>query len=114
MNYIVLDLEWNQGPHRSEPHKEPTFEIIEIGAMKLDQEFQELDIYQSLVKPQIYDIMHRYTAEIVDLDMRDLESERYFVEVAEEFLEWSGEDYIFCIWGVQDLTKLQKTWIIMR
>lgn len=108
MNYIVFDLEWNQGPHRSEPHKEPTFEIIEIGAMKLDQEFQVLDIYQSLVKPQIYDIMHRYTAEIVDLDMRDLESERYFVEVAEEFLKWCGEDYIFCIWGVQDLTELQK------
>lgn len=108
MNYIVFDLEWNQGPHRSEPHEEPTFEIIEIGAMKLDEDFQVVDIYQSLVKPQLYDIMHRYTAEIVDLDMTDLESERYFVEVAEEFLEWCGEDYIFCIWGVQDLTELQK------
>ena len=108
MNYIVFDLEWNQGPHRSEPHEEPTFEIIEIGAVKLNQEFQIIDNYQSLVKPQLYDTMHRYTAEIVNLDMKDLQKERCFKEVTEEFLKWCGDDFIFCIWGVQDLTEFQK------
>ena len=56
----------------------------------------------------MYDTMHRYTAEIVNLDMEDLQRERCFKEVAEEFLKWCGKEYIFCIWGVQDLTEFQR------
>ncbi len=108
MNYIVLDLEWNQGARKKESCDIPTFEIIEIGAVKLNECFQIVDRYQSLIKPQIYNVMHKFTAEIVNLEMKDLKSGRGFQEVAEEFLEWCGEDYIFCIWGVQDLTELQK------
>ena len=40
-NYIVFDLEWNQsanGKERSVPHF--PFEIIEIGAVKLNENFQ--------------------------------------------------------------------------
>lgn len=108
MNYIVLDLEWNQAPTRSGTSSIPTFEIIEIGAVKLNEQFQVTDSYQSLIKPKLYSTMHKYTAEIVNLDMSELKKERGFKEVAQEFLDWCGEDYIFCIWGVQDLTELQR------
>lgn len=38
MNYIVLDLEWNQSNTGEEPEvKEIPFEIIDIGAIKLDE-----------------------------------------------------------------------------
>lgn len=38
MNYIILDLEWNQGNEQKEKQlKELPFEIIEIGAVKLKQ-----------------------------------------------------------------------------
>ncbi len=39
MNYIVFDLEWNQGNCRKKEsdHEEIPFEIIEIGAIKLDK-----------------------------------------------------------------------------
>lgn len=108
MNYIVLDLEWNQGQHKQEEKEVPTFEIIEIGAIKLNEKMQMTDTYQSLVKPQIYATMHRVTAELVNLRMADLKDARPFKQVAEEFLDWCGEDSIFCIWGVQDLTEWQK------
>lgn len=107
MNYIVLDLEWNQG-HRPDLKDAPTFEIIEIGAVKLDEHFHIVDTYQSLIKPQIYSTMHKITAELVNLDMQDLKDSSDFTKVAEEFLRWCGEDYLFCIWGVQDLTEFQK------
>ncbi len=106
MNYIIFDLEWNQGAERI-PNK-PCFEIIEIGAVKLDESFRMTDRYQSLIKPQIYTTMHRITAEIVNLEMRDLRSSRSFPEVCAEFLQWCGEDYIFGIWGSQDLTEFQR------
>ena len=107
MNYIVLDLEWNQGS-RPVPKDVPTFEIIEIGAVKLDEQFHIVDTFQSLIKPQIYNTMHKITAELVNLDMDDLEDAEDFTKVAAEFLNWCGEEYLFCIWGVQDLTEFQK------
>lgn len=110
MNYIVFDVEWNQGQgqHKHGSHQVPSFEIIEIGALKLDEQFQMLDGYQSLIRPQIHDSMNKITEELVHLNMDDIKDARPFAEVAEEFLNWCGEDYIFCIWGVQDLTELQK------
>lgn len=107
MNYIVLDLEWNQG-QRPDLQDAPTFEIIEIGAVKLDEQFHIVDGYQSLIKPQIYNTIHKITAELVNLNMQDLQNARGFAEVAAEFLKWCGKEYIFCIWGVQDLTEFQK------
>ena len=38
MNYIVLDLEWNQGQRPRLKEDAPLFEIIEIGALKLDKD----------------------------------------------------------------------------
>lgn len=107
MNYIVLDLEWNQG-QKNDKREVPTFEIIEIGAVKLDEQFRVVDTFQRLIKPRIYNTMHKITAELVNLDMRDLKDEDSFTKVAKEFLRWCGEDYLFCIWGVQDLTEFQK------
>ncbi len=106
MEYIVLDVEWNQGEHK---HSQvPAFEIIEIGAWKLDDQFQMVDSYQSLIKPQIHNSMHKVTSELVGLTLEDIQDARPFTEVAREFLRWCGDDYIFCIWGVQDLTEIQK------
>lgn len=106
MNYIVLDVEWNQGEHKH--GKIPSFEIIEIGALKLNEDLQIVDGYQSLIRPQIHASMHKITEELVHLNMEDIKDARPFTEVAAEFLKWCGPEYIFCIWGVQDLTEIQK------
>ena len=71
MNYIVLDVEWNQGENRHEhgSHQVPSFEIIEIGALKLDEHLQIVDGYQSLIKPQIHASMNKITEELVHLNI---------------------------------------------
>lgn len=109
MNYIVFDLEWNQSnTGKKEEVKEIPFEIIEIGAVKLNEHFKIIGEFNSLVKPQIYHEMHKITRNLIHINMEELENEKYFPEVAKEFLEWCGEDYIFCTWGPMDLTELQK------
>ena len=52
MNYIVMDLEWNQryNGHMGE-HPRMTIEIIEIGAVKVDKNLNIIDEYTSLIKP---------------------------------------------------------------
>lgn len=109
MNYIVFDLEWNQSNTGKEKEvKEIPFEIIEIGAVKLNDRFELKDKFHRLIKPQIYHEMHQITENLIHISIEELENEKYFPEVAEEFLDWCGEDCMFCTWGPLDLTELQK------
>ena len=108
-NYIILDLEWNQGAQQEELSQMP-FEIIEIGAVKLDNEKREIGRFSRLIKPQVYRTMHYMNEKIIHIKMQDLEGEQGFPEVYRDFLKWCGHDgdYIFCTWGDLDLTELQK------
>ncbi len=109
MNYIVVDLEWNQSNTGEEPEvKEIPFEIIDIGAIKLNQERAMIDEFNQLVKPAVYQHMHKITSNLIHLHMKDLQKGRPFREVMEEFLLWCGQDYIFCTWGPLDLFELQR------
>ncbi len=109
MNYVVFDLEWNQGNTGKEGEvKGIAFEIIEIGAVKLNEDFKMTGSFSRLVKPQIYHEMNRITKDLIHIKMEELENEKCFPEVAEDFLEWCGEEYIFCTWGSMDLLELQK------
>lgn len=108
MNYIVLDLEWNQAPGKIDKGCGVPFEIVEIGAVKLDKKLRVVDKYEQIIKPQIYRTIHYMTSKIVHLDEEALSKGRPFPEVMEEFLKWCGNDYRFCIWGTLDLTELQR------
>ena len=109
MNYIVIDLEWNQSNTGEEPEiKEIPFEIIDIGAIKLNDEMTMIDEFNQLVKPTVYQHMHKITSNLIHLHMKDLQKGRPFLEVMGEFLSWCGEDYIFCTWGPLDLFELQR------
>lgn len=109
MNYIILDLEWNQSnTGKEEIHKILPFEIIEIGAIKLNSRREKIDEFNELIRPQIYHEMHYYTKKLIHLQMEQLEKGRTFPEVMETFRNWWGEDYIFCTWGPLDLTELQR------
>lgn len=109
MNYIVLDLEWNQSSEKAEERENLPFEIIEIGAIKLNNECTMIDEFSELVKPQIYHEMHHITSKLIHMQMQELERGRPFTEVLEGFLSWCGEEeYIFCTWGALDLIELQR------
>lgn len=110
MNYIVLDLEWNQSPFgKSGEQKSLPFEIIEIGAIKLNEKLEYVDQYQGIVRPQVYKEMNFETQKIVQVDLSEYSRiGRIFSAVAKEFLKWCGEDYIFCTWGTLDVMELQR------
>ncbi len=109
MNYIILDLEWNQSSTgEEEVSKILPFEIIEIGAIKLNSRRKMVDEFNELIKPQIYHEIHHITRKLIHLQMEQLEKGRPFPEIMEQFRNWCGEDYIFCTWGPLDLVELQK------
>lgn len=113
MNYIVLDLEWNQPIHTDSKSNEITkskymlFEIIEVGAVKLDENLNEIDRFNKLIKPVLHKKINPIISNITGIKERDLSKEKKFPAVFEEFINWCGEDYIMCTFGNQDIYELE-------
>ena len=109
MNYIIFDLEWNQSSHGEADRDERLpFEIVEIGAVKLNDSRDMISEFSRLIKPQVYHEMHFITSRLVHLQMEELQKGDTFPVVMQEFLDWCGEDVIFCTWGTLDLLELQR------
>ena len=83
-------------------------EIVEIGAVKLNEDREMISEFSELIKPQIYHEIHNITRKIIHIQMEELQKGKPFEEVMPAFLEWCGEDSLFCTWGGLDLLELQR------
>lgn len=111
MNYIIFDLEWNQSPWGKEKeNKELPFEIVEIGAVMLNEDRRQIGEFHQYVSPVVYRELHRVTKDIIKLTIQELDKGMKFQEAAEKFFDWCGQKgrYTFCTWGSMDLTELQR------
>lgn len=108
MNYIVFDLEWNQASNIHYSDNRMQFEIIEIAAFKLDEKLNIVDEFQSIVRPKLYKTLHPVIKEITGFTEKELSGGQDFKTAAQRFVEWCGEDYMFCTWATQDLNELQN------
>lgn len=112
MYYIVLDLEWNQ-PISRESHSYQkygnliTSEIIQIGAVKLDENKQIIDSFERMVQPQCYRKLHPHVKKLTSITQQSIDEAERFPKVAEEFREWCGKDSIFLTWGYDDMSALE-------
>ena len=84
------------------------FEIIEIGAVRVNERREILDSYQQVIRPKIYKKLHYKIQEITHFTNEELRNGMNFKKAVTDFLEWCGDDYMFCTWGSMDLTEMQK------
>ena len=96
MNYIVLDLEWNQPLSPQRMVRDPmklSGEIIQFGAVRIDdlQDLNIVDKYSEIVKPVFYTKMNKHVTEVTDLTDEIISKGRPFEVVCREFLEWCGD-----------------------
>ena len=102
MEYIVLDLEWNQSNTGKEDAVEKLpFEIIEIGAIKLNKERVMVSEFNELVKPQVYHEMHKITSKLIHIQMQELERGRPFPEVGGDFVRGADRRSICSVPGAR-------------
>lgn len=112
MHYIVLDLEFNQSfpfktGKKTEPVAECPFEIIQIGAVKLNENFDILEEFNYMIRPQIYPRLHPFVEKITGIQEEDLKGQPSFSEAYEAFLRFIGkEEAILCTWGPDDIKSL--------
>jgi len=114
MDYIVLDMEWNQ-PWPGSPSSRKVLpvqirgEIIQIGAVRVTEEQTVADEFQVLVKPKYYRRLNRRVSKLTGIKDTQLRDEGVgFAEAMERFRAWCGEDVTFLTWGFDDITILRE------
>ena len=104
MKWIILDLEatcWEkrgQGPS----------EIIEIGALCVDDEKKIIGEFQSFVKPQAHPKLSPFCIDLTSINQEMVETAPCFLEAQHAFTTWIRdfeEDYMLCSWGNYDRNK---------
>lgn len=112
MYYIVLDLEFNQEPSSlnisSDLLSVCPFEIIQIGAIKLDTERNAVATFNHYIKPCIYLKINEFVTGLTGITTQKLTSEKAFPEILDEFLKFIGSDCILCTWGMSDMKELYR------
>lgn len=110
MFYIVFDLELNQdfsSLQSVNTRSVPPFEIIQIGAVKLDSEFNTVDTFNRYVKPSVYKNINPFVTELTGITTEQLQAEDQFPDVYQAFIEFvTDTDSIFCTWGMTDMKEL--------
>ena len=114
MNYIVLDMEWNQ-PWPGSPSSKKVLpvairgEIIQIGAVRVTEEQFVADEFQVMIQPKYYRRLNRRVSKLTGIKEERLRQEGVpFPEAMEQFKAWCGEDIVFLTWGFDDIGILQE------
>lgn len=110
MNYIVLDMEWNQPFSKKKKMVGGIFlkgEIIQVGAVKLDESFNVVDSFNQSVKPVFYKMINRHVKKITGLSSAALKGCEGFPAVYKKFSEFCGGDYCIITWGNDDMPMLR-------
>lgn len=118
MTQIIYDLEFNTAykiDHltrrllKGDAHPECPQEIIEIGAVKLDEAGDILDTFQMMVKPKLYHKMHPKIRQKTKITMDQLETGLPFSEAVEAFREWiDAEEPVMGSWGIDDHQEFMR------
>ena len=114
MNYIVLDMEWNQ-PWPGSPSARKVLpatirgEIIQIGAVRVSEDQKVADEFQIMIKPKYYRHLNRRVSKLTGIKESRLREEGVpYPEAMERFRQWCGEDIVFLTWGFDDIAILRE------
>lgn len=105
MNYIILDLEWNQAIKKLHIFLEG--EIIQIGAVKLNDTFEKIDTFKIGIAPKYYKKLHRKVAKLTQISEADFAYGFPFPTAFKYFKDWCGDKFILLTWGNDDLRILK-------
>jgi inhibitor of KinA sporulation pathway (predicted exonuclease) len=113
VHYIVMDLEWNQPlSHRSMQYQrfgnKLMFDIIQIGAVKLDFERRMVASFNQFIQPGCYSKLHPRISRITGIVQEDLYGAPGFTEAFGRFISWCGEEFTLTTWGSDDISVFQQ------
>ncbi|SFB59201.1 Inhibitor of the KinA pathway to sporulation, predicted exonuclease [Cohnella sp. OV330] len=104
MDYIILDIEFNGRKFASEL----PMEVIEIGAVRLNEALEAVDEFSALIKPVYFSKLNSFIKKKTGIPQEDIDSASGFVPVIRSFLAWLGrsESCRFVTWGGEDFKRI--------
>mgnify|MGYP000009042195 FL=1 len=109
MKHIVIDLEmnpvdWSYRDVRRHMHEE----VIEIGAVRLDVDFQEEARFQCYVCPE-YGSIRRTIRELTGITEEKVAGKPHYKEAFHSFIDWVGDETVkIYSWSLSDVKQLRS------
>lgn len=118
MAFIIIDLEFNnlEGIHKYYPNIFEDYpnlqnidldnEIIEIGAIKLDNYMKPLEEFKTYIKPSVIPVLNPKISEITNIKEEDLEKGVSFEVGIESLSKIIDDGDIICSWAKDDIIEI--------
>ncbi len=107
MNYIVVDLEWN-GSWSKKAHGYFN-EIIEVGAVKVDEQMRIVDEFRAAIKPVVSKKLSNIVTDLTNITAEELEDGTTFMGMMRQLTRWMGkEPSVVLTWSTTDLLVLME------
>ena len=109
MKHVVVDLEMNPVDREyKDIRKKLSGEIIEIGAVRLDENYQQEDKFRCYVLPE-YGAIRKHITELTGITQEMVAGSAHFGEAFKSFVDWIGEgETKIYSWSMSDIKQLRK------
>lgn len=111
MKHIVVDLEMNGVSKKSEARCICTMETIEIGAVMLDENLQEISSFRTYVKPEYNDRIMPNITKLTGITNEMVLNAPKFKEAFRMFASWcmgTGDEVTIYAWSDTDYKQIIK------
>jgi inhibitor of KinA sporulation pathway (predicted exonuclease) len=115
MNFIIYDLEatcWQTEAERIGR----TQEVIEIGAVKINEYGKIQSRFESFIRPVIHPQLSDFCKQLTSITQIEVNQADTFPVVIEDFKDWIGlsnnEEYLLCSWGFFDQKIFSKNCLL--
>lgn len=115
MKHIVVDLEMNNICQKSEVRRICTLETIEIGAVMLDDNLQEISSFKTYVKPEYNDSIVPKINSLTGITDNMVSNAPKFKEAFKMFTNWclkSGDDVTIYAWSDTDYNQIIRELVL--
>ena len=108
---VFIDLEMNMVDQKNtELRAKLPHEIIEIGAVKLDDRCRVVDRFRCYVRPRYNATVHWSVAKLTGITAKELKKADYIEDVMPRFVEWVGvnESVRLYAWSNSDQAQVER------
>ena len=104
--YVVFDLEMCKVPKSIKPEA-LHMEIIEIGAVLLDETYKEIDSFKTYIKPQ-YGFVDEFIKNLTGITVAETKNAPETKQALEMFSDWIPDDAVLVTWSENDEHQLRR------
>ena len=109
MKHVVVDLEMNPVSREfREVRLKLNEEVIEIGAVRLDENFQQEAEFQCYVKPE-YGPIKKHITSLTGITQAMVADKKTYAACFQDFVDWVGEEETkIYSWSMSDIKQLRS------